>query len=449
MAILPMPDGASSARLNALRFSEPIELVAEKMARHCFSKGSILVPDKVTIKPMTQGGKKESFAAAVIRTKQEISEKFDLPGAGFSVIVKSGDACFLRRLKDDTHETIETVVAAARSNPDVFVRLALQLHLIGMAAHGLDDIVFDARFGTDVYFDAQNAARSRKFLNLAQVQFLYIKKHNIIVTLVRAKCFIRRDNLPDSRPHQMRHAATDDNGTVPLHRVDSRGYVEVDARKMKLDGINLTITKFRHSRLYFLNLLTEFIAAACQSAGVQFEQEIFRASHRVADGYLSLRAIARLKHPLCLVNGLDQPLPEHIKLYIVRVWEEKYGLYGTKKAGFDPVRTIFVEKADVDWSKALDPNLNYLFISQCASDENSCVLDDGAGGLEMTPYNAYAMLSAGASSTFDIHTMAKYRHLIGANTLTASLQGVNLTLNDFSAKTDVPNCQDPSGYRRV
>ncbi len=85
-------------------------------------------------------------------------------------------------------------------------------------------------------------------------------------------------------------------------------YVELDARQYPIHGISLHTTKFRHSRLYYLNLLTEFALRLFAKAGVPAAVETFTASHCVDHAYIPLASVPRLQGPLVVVNGTDQPL---------------------------------------------------------------------------------------------------------------------------------------------
>ncbi|MFZ4504689.1 MAG: hypothetical protein ACOYM1_12150, partial [Methylovulum sp.] len=223
--------------------------------------------------------------------------------------------------------------------------------------------------------------------------------------------------------------------TLDVARIVPGDFFEVDARQYPMTGLSLNTTKIRKSRLYFLNVVTEFATKLFNKAGIPFQAETFVATHCVDDGYIPLAPIAHLVRPLVVVNATKTPIATNTTdplPQLRNLMNSKYHVSSSKKVHFEEISNI---KFISDIPEYLDPTLNYLFLNGKGEKRGGSIKIANKDALDqyksVKARDAYNALAAG-NAVADAYTEHKYKHLMMLDTVSAVMQGLNYGPDHFA-----------------
>lgn len=427
------PEAAAHARLNALRFTVPVAEAAQLLAKWQASQGSLLVPIPFGM-PNTEEGAPRGAAFFRDRAKLvrgAIARELALEGEAatkLSFTMAGKDAWYL-----GPRPKLEalSMLAAVAAQPAKFIELMLLKELIESAAFE-DDTFVRGGFGPSVYLGSTSQT-SKKYLQLAEAEFDVNVKHGLLVCNVKSKRFARKASAGEEAA-ATRLASAGEGYLVGVTRIVPDDFFEVDARKYPMEGLSLDREKVRRTRLYYLNLLTEFSAGLFTRASVPFARETFVATHYVDDAYIPLEPLANLQRPLVVVNTTTESMTPDALAPLVRLPEylPKYHVAGNKKTHFPAPEVRVAEGVPTQ----LDPDFNYLFLSAEGDDEAGSIrLAKGAADSDFRtarPEIAYAALAKGDGRA-DPYTEAKFRNLLARESVEIATQGLNDTPNALAA----------------
>lgn len=420
------PQTTARARLNALRFGCPVAEAAQLLAKWQASHGSLLVPIPFTMPKVEEGSSRGVgfFRERAKLVRSEIAKALNLEGEAISKLsftMAGKDAWYLGpRPKLD----VPSMVAAVAAQPAKFIELMLRKELIESAAFE-EDIFVRGGFGPGVYLGSASQV-SKKYLQLAEAEFEVNMKHGLLLCDVRAKRFARKSGADAEVAAATRLASAGEGYLVGVTRIVPDDFFEVDARKSPMDGLSLDREKVRRTRLYYLNLLTEFATGLFTKAGIPFAHETFVATHFVDDAYIPLEPLANLQGPLVVVNATAEVM-DHDAIAPLRRFPEYlpgYHVAGNKKTYF-PAPDVHVSCVIPN---QLDPGVNYLFLNGEGDEEvGSIRLSKDATDNEMRPARAevaYTALVKGNAKA-DPYTEAKFYNLLARESVKASSQGLD------------------------
>lgn len=429
MPIRPLdPQTAAVARLNSLRFTASVADTARMLAKWQAGAGSLLVPIAIALPKASEEKPAKGVSVFRERAKQvraQIAKELALnPSSAtkLSFTMTSKDAWYLGpRPKLD----LQSMLNAVASTPAKFIELMLLKELIESASFDSEDTFVGGSFGPGVYLGSTSQA-SKKFLQLAEAEFKVNTKHGLLLCDVTAKRFGRKVAAAAEDAAATRLANAGEGYLVGVTRIVPDDFFELDGRKSPMEGLSLDRDKVRRTRLYYLNLLTEFSIRLFTKAGVPFERETFVASHCVDDAYIPLEPLANLLRPLMVVNTTPDSLDHDALAPLTRFPEylPRYHVAGNKKAHF-PAPDVQVADAV---PATLDPALNYLFLNgEGDEDLGSVRLAKSSAIPDFRPVKtqvAYAALACGESIA-DPYTEAKFRHLLAKPGVSVAMQGLD------------------------
>ena len=429
MTIRPLdPQTGAVARLNSLRFTASVADTARLLAKWQACAGGLLVPIALPLPKAAEEkvGKGVSFfqeRAKQVRT--QIAKELGLDpstATKLSFTMTSKDAWYLG---PRPKLNLQSMLNAVASTPAKFIELMLLKELIESASFDSEDTFVGGGFGPGVYLGSTSQA-SKKFLHLAEAEFTVITKHGLLLCDVTAKRFGRKAAAAAEDAAATRLANAGEGYLVGVTRIVPDDFFELDGRKSPMEGLSLDRDKVRRTRLYYLNLLTEFAIRLFTKAGVPFERETFVASHCVDDAYIPLEPLANLQRPLMVVNTTPDPLDYDALAPLIRFPEylPGYHVAGNKKAHFPAPDVLIAEAVP----SKLDPALNYLFLNgEGDEDLGSVRLAKNSATPDFLPVKtqvAYAALARGEGIA-DPYTEAKFRHLLAKNGVSVAMQGLD------------------------
>lgn len=427
------PTATAHARLNALRFTCTVAEVAQKLAKWQENQGSLLVPIAMEMPKPEEGGPNGQgfFRERAKLVRAAIARELNLEGDAatkLSFTMAGKDAWYLGpRPKLD----VLSMLAAVAAQPSKFLELMLLKELIESAAFEADTFVHGG-FGPSVYLGSASQV-SRKYLQLAEAEFDVNTKHGLLLCNVRSKRFARKATAGEMAA-ATRLASAGEGYLVGVTRIVPDDFFEVDARKYPMEGLSLDREKLRRTRLYYLNLLTEFAIGLFTRAGVPFVRETFVATHYVDDAYIPLEPLASLQRPLVVVNTTTEPMGHDALAPLVRFPEylPDYHVAGNKKTHFPAPNVRASEGVPVQ----LDAEFNYLFLSQDGEDGTGSIrLAKGGADSDyrpVRPETAYSALMKGDGRA-DPYTEAKFHNLLARDSFEAVTQGLDYTPNALVA----------------
>ncbi|WP_333968148.1 hypothetical protein [Burkholderia cepacia] len=320
----------------------------------------------------------------------------------------------------------ESMIAAVRAQPVKFVELMLQRELLEAAAYDPEQTFVTGGFGPGVYLGSLPKAGARR-LNLAEAKFRIRPKYQQIVCDFIAKSFTRKKASRSSTSAETLAAEAGNGFLIGVTRILPSEFFEDDARKYPMTGVSLDSVKFRQTRLYYLNILTEFALSLFERAGVPASVQTFVATHCVDDGYIPLEPLAELKRPLVVVNATEQQLTEEALAPLKRIPEffPKWASSLGERAHFTAGSVTGVAAAPAQLSK----EKNYLFLNgEVEPGKTSIRLASKADGLiqakAATASAAYNKLAEG-DSVADVYTEKKFAQLMEQGTYVVAMQGLD------------------------
>ncbi|WCM90611.1 hypothetical protein [Acidovorax sp. NCPPB 3576] len=433
-----------------MRFTSSVADTARLLAKWQAGAGGLLVPIAFPLPKAAEEKPAKGVSFYRERAKQvrsQIAKELGLEpsaAAKLSFTMTSKDAWYLGpRPKLD----LQLMLDAVASTPAKFIELMLLKELIESASFDSEDTFVGGGFGPGVYLGSMSQA-SKKFLHLAEAEFTVNAKHGLLLCGVTAKRFGRKATAAAEEAAVTKLANAGEGYLVGVTRIVPEDFYEHDARKSPMEGLSLDRDKVRRTRLYYLNLLTEFAIRLFTKAGVPFERETFVASHCVDDAYIPLEPLANLQRPLMVVNTTVDPLDHDALAPLTRFPEylPGYHVAGNKKTHF-PAPSVQVAEAV---PTALDPALNYLFLNGKGDEDLGSVrLAKSSATPDFQPVKtqvAYAALSRG-DGTADPYTEAKFRHLLAKAGVSIAMQGLDYSPKALAALR--PGKADDAGGRQL
>lgn len=435
MPIRRLDEKAAVARLSSIRFRCSTTEVAQRLAEWQSRSGGFVVPVAIPLpKPSPAAGSEENSGAVFFKDRAKqvraaIAAALGLDGgkAGkLTFTMSSKDAWYLGPRPNLDHATMMAAVAGA---PVKFIELMLLRELIEAAAFDADHTFVTGGFGPGVFLGSAGQAIKRR-LHLAEANFSVNPKHGLLVCDVTSKVFARKTKNAGTEPSAASLALDAGEGyMVNVTRLVPDDFFEVDARRYPLVGVSLDTVKIRQSRLYYLNVLTEFAWGLFEKAGVPVDRDTFVASHCVDEGYIPLDPIANLMHPLEVVNASGQPLDGEALKPLSRFPEffpDGYHVAGNKKAHFEAPAVRAAEGVPA----VLQDRVNYLFLNGEGDEENGTVRVAKPGDApEWKPARvsqAYGALARG-DAIADPYTECKFKNLMECDTVRVSMQGLDFS----------------------
>jgi hypothetical protein len=428
MSLHPIdPAVAAVARLNALRFDCSISEVAQTLARWQASHGALVVPIAV---PLTELKSTEAEARGPQffrdRAKQMralIANRLALTGDAAEKLTFSMSSKEAWYLGPRARLDAAAMFNAVASNPAKFIELMLLKEMAESAARGATDTFVGWGFGPGVYLGSLSQA-SRSRLDVAEVEFRLQQKHGLLLCDVSARTFSRKQSA-GAESSATRAAETGEGFMVGVTRIVPGDFIARDARERPLVGVSLDLEKVRRTRLYYLNVVSEFAIGFLTKASVPFRRETFVATHCVDDAYIPLEPLAYLQRPLVVVNATPEPLGTDARRTLQQLpdYLPDYHVAGGKKIPFDPPAVELVDAVPQE----LSPTCNYLFLNGEGDEGGGTVRLAAAASSEfkpVEPWAAYGALSRGEGTT-DPYTRVKFRHLLSQSTVTVACQGLD------------------------
>ena len=341
-----------------------------------------------------------------------------------------------------------------------YVRLVLLKEIVARASLDADDVFVRPGFGPLVYLGAR--AQKGSVLRMFEVDFQVDERagNSTVTCLVHAKAFGHRgraggDGEPGGGdpPAQSRFISIGEGMLQQVSRINPRHFVEIDARRRPVVGIALQAAKMRHTRLYFLNIATEFAMSVLQEADIAAHYETFQATHLVEGGYIPLDDLADLARPLEIVAPFrgDTNLRKEVLLRF-QEWSAYLGPHtvGKRKTTFEAPQVQAFDTGDGRCGDATDsllaPALDRLFISEpratydhSESDPESSVRvwrRDGsvvaAEAVEVSRDTAYELLAQEKASA-DAYTRTKFAQVMNRDHVERVIQGLDASLRSIAA----------------
>lgn len=430
MPIRPLNGTAAVARLSAIRFKTSVQAAAQALAVWESSRSGLLVPCSIELPkpttlddPATAGYYRDR--ARFVRQKIAAALRLDPKAANrLAFTMTYREAWYLGPRSNLTRDAM---LNAVRASPGKYIELMLLKELIEAAAFDPKHILVTGGFGPSVYLGSLSQT-SKRGLHLAEAVFSVNAKHGFLLCDVTAKVFALKPKTdPSSAPSVTLAADVGEGFMVGVARLSPQDFFELDARKHPMTGVSLDTVRIRQSRLYYLNVLTEFALALFNKAGVAGERETFIASHCVDEGYIPLEPLASLKRTLVVVNATSEPMHSRALKPLQDLsayFPSGYHVAGNRKVHFEPLDVRPAEQVPC----ALDPDVNYLYLNGAGDDEEGSVrLAKASPEPEFRPARAsiaYAALARG-DSVADPYTTAKFEHLLERDTVTLATQGLN------------------------
>lgn len=341
--------------------------------------------------------------------------------------MSSKDAWYLGPRPNLDHAAMLAAVSAA---PAKFIELMLHRELIEAAAFDPEHIFVTGGFGPNVYLGSASQV-VKKRLQLAQASFSIKPKHDLLLCDVTSKVFARKTKTGSASPPAATLALDAGHGfMLGVTRLVPDDFFEVDARRYPMVGVSLDTVKLRQSRLYYLNVVTEFALGLFEKAGVPVARDTFIATHCVEDGYIPLEPLANLQRPLAIVNASGEPMDDEALKPLARFpdfFPDGYHAAGNKKVHFEAP----IVHTTNQWQGDPDERLNYLFLNGEGDEEYGSVRVSKAGKAapdwsHTTVSSAYAALSLGDTMA-DPYTQCKFRHLMECDTVKVCMQGMDVS----------------------
>lgn len=421
------------ARLNALRFTVPVTEAAQMLARWQVGQGSLLVPIPIALPKQTENSPKGAsfFRDRARLVRIQIAKALGLEGDAalkLSFTMSDNNAWYLGpRPKLDK----QSMLAAVANSSEKFIELMLLKELMESAAIDAQDTFVGGGFGPSVYLGSVCQASS-KYLQLSEVEYKIHTKHGLLLCDVTAKRFARKTTAEPETSSTTRLASTGQGFLVGVTRLVPDEFFKLDGRQKPMEGLSLDIDKVWRTRLYYLNLLTEFAIRLFTQAGIPFVRETFAATHCVDNAYIALEPLANLQQPLTIVNTTGEPLDQDSLAPLVRFPEylPGYHVAGGKKTHF-PAPEVQVAKALPD---QLQPTMNYLFLNGRGDENFGSVRLAKTPSTDLQPAEkiaAYTALAKGEGQA-DPYTEVKYHHLLAQKTFVVATQGLDYGPRDLA-----------------
>lgn len=410
MAIVHVSGKAARAKLSCIRFAKPVTEVAIQLAEWQERQSPLIVPHRVELSHLPAAS---DFVARAATVRKALAERLQLDPSKASRISFLLFGRHAWCLGPRTGEETTAPMAAIEAAPERYLQLMLTQALLERGAYDRRQTFVTEAFGSSAYIGATGSLGSR-FLHLFEVDYRVNGKHQQLICDLHTRVFRRKSDSESS----VAGAAVDANEGMlaSIARLAASDFRRLDAREYPIRGVSLSKRTLRQSRLYFLNLLTEYSIDYLVSAGIRCEQDFFEATHCVEGGFVPLEPLAELQRPLALASTEAIPDSALRPLQQFAQYFPSYHTAGGKKTTFRPfdVRRSATVEAELD--------VNLLFLSPIAADDESSV---GVDGETATIVEAYSALSEGGDA--DAYTRLKYERVINRSGFESVIQGINIS----------------------
>jgi hypothetical protein len=424
MAIHPLePTAAAVARLNRIELGCSVAEAAARLARWEAGRGSLITPVRMLLtKSDSANGRPGFYSDRVKKARKQIADKLGMDDdqADRISFTMTGDSVWY--LGSAPNLEASQMEAAAEAEPAKFLQLMLQKSLLDSATFD-DDIFVHGGFGPGVYL-GHKITGDEKYIHLNQAIFDISQKFRSISCDVGAHRFVRKTESESGAATRLAHAG--EGFLVPITRISPRDYIRLDARSYRQPGVTLVVDAIRTSRIYYINLVTEFATTMLAQADVPFKYGCFTATHFIDDGYIPLSSVNSLVRPVVIVNATSQPINygELAEAISSPDYLTPYHVAATEKVRFSVPRATAV----AGLPETVDPEQSYLFLNGRPAEEGGSVRYAKNGAVEemvpMKPFEAYAALAKG-EGVADPYTQFKFTNLIAQRTYHVATQGLN------------------------
>lgn len=416
MTIREVRGQTASARLSCIRLRIPVRDAAIAIANWQQRNGSLLVPYKVELDTSQAAQSPRDFIEQARWLKGVLAGKLGLPpeSAARLSFLRFGRAawCLGPRRNGETSHPLSGVEGA----PDKFIQLMLVQALLERGARRRDDLFVTGAFGPGAYLGSLGSASGHR-LQLVEADYRVNAKHGHVICDVHSRLYAKKHNALES-DDAVSLVDAGEGMLVAVSRVSAAGYRSLDAREHPMVGISLHRERFRHTRLYYLNLVTEFAFDVLRAAEVPCEYDTFEATHCVEDGFVPLEPLASLARPLVVRSSAVvsdaalRPL-QNLPLY----FPTGFHVAGNRKARFKQLAVSAADSAE----QAVAGDVDYLYLNSVGEEAETSITVDGE---EATAADAYDALADGRTNV-DQYTRLKYMHVLDNTTVASVMQGLN------------------------
>lgn len=441
MSIHRLGDAAATARLNSIRLAQSTGEAARQLARWEAGRRSLVVPTRIdlaTLSGLTTDGPRSNdwYAMRARLVRREIARRLGLDAAQTAQLtftMSEGNAWYLGPRPKLTKEGMLAAVGGA--DADKFLQLMLQREFIAQAAYDPSQYFVYGGFGPGVYLGSLSQQLGRA-LRLNEVVFNIRSKFGQIICDVTARRFVRRSTpaLPTTLPFDAGEGYM--VGTTRIHPAE---FVQVDGRRDPLTGICFRVDKARNTRVFYLNIVTEFAMHVLRRAGVEAEYDTFTPTGYVDGGYIPLEPLANLKNRLVVVDAAGLGIPE-AALHALR-YADRY-LFNVP---IDATRAGHFTNLDIEAAPSQPSRLlrsrNYLYLNGQNVEGLGTVTIERRGESStakaelVTAKEAYNALAKGVARA-DAHSEAKFRYVMDDSRVSVCIQGLDRTPEELATLAD-------------
>lgn len=426
MAIENVQGRAAVARLSCIRFERSTSEVAQALAKWQSERASLLVPLTFDLATVSEDGGRRDYLERARRVREAIAKRVgldELQAQRLSFMQFGRTAWYLGPRNGPS---TQTPLAAIDAAPDKFIQLMLMKGLLERAAYDKEHVFITGAFGPGVYLgDAATADKRR--LQLVEALFTVVLKRNHVICDIRSRAFAKKANSEETDAATLL-ADAGQGFMVGTTRLSPAGYRSIDAREHPLTGVSLDTVRIRQSRLYYLNLVTEFALKFFADAGIEAQCDTFEATHCIVDGFVPLEPLASLARPLVVTSANGETITaESIRPLqdLPTYFPAGYHVAGNRKAHFKPVEVRIASES----VSSCDAALNYLFLNGAPNEgESSAALD----GENVSLAAAYTALTE-ARGEVDLYTRVKFRQLLDRPTFDIVTQGLDVPPSSLAA----------------
>jgi hypothetical protein len=440
MTIHAFSEAVAQAKTNAIGLDCSVAEAATALAKWQAKKRVMLVPQVIDLDDAALGEAavaenpdQEFFRLRAQRIRVLLAQKLKLSGRlgdaqrkKLSFLIRGKQAWFLAPRVGLTAAAMQVHAA---NNPAIYLQLILQKEMVESAALDVIDTKVLTEYGPGVHL-LHVAQDGKRTMQLAEVCYDVNDKRGMIVCNVRAQTFFR---TRESEQESLVMPTESGRGQmVEVVKVARSGVRQADARRNPMTGISLNKKQFRRTRLYYLNVITDFAEHILSEAGVPLRRELFAATHFVANAFIPADSVTSLHRPLAIVDAYGGMLSVRALRPFLQMEDyigQSYHVRGKHKAKFEQPVVIGLGVVP----DALDPQYSYLFLNgeDTGSGTVRIASDDQSGKvIPASEVQAYACIERDARAV-DPYTQLKYRHVVNATTFDLGMQGLNATTDQL------------------
>jgi hypothetical protein len=396
---------------------------------------------------------KESSEIQVYKAKKSLAEKYKVPVHALPFSRGSGansNKFFFLRPREDHESSVPEDLG--EDGVGTLLTLFIKSAMLAATRFGSKHEAAES-IGPRVFFGTRST-RSKKsndiFIDTMEVQ-LRFRGNVLLPTLSNRRYAIFAQKEAKIASGSLFVGADCDQTRMTLAVLDPSTLTRLDGRKSNIDDIDFSQEGMRQCKLYYLNILAEFIEQVFGDAGLNATRDQFNPTHMLRDGFLRFSEIGTLTRPLIIHNNTGMDFDALDMENITGLLNARFDEYGSSenlqiqyagiafaRAGISLQPGVEVDCASIN---TIDPDCAHLFLNCLvrgqAGDGKERVESSIRVGDKIFPnaYAAYRALSEGAvpPNEVDAYTYAKYLHLFSNSTGSIPLQGIDI---EFDDKTD-------------